>query len=101
MLVTENNSDFFSPLSGKNAKIIESSLISLYQKTYGDNFTSEEILDRKMVKGIISRILQEISWQAGFTQRLKMISWFIFGVPILQDKKLFLDQEFVNIEELK
>lgn len=63
MLVTENNSDFFSPLSGKNAKIIESSLISLYQKTYGDDFTSEEILDRKMVKGIISRILQEISWQ--------------------------------------
>ena len=63
MLVTEKNSDFFSPLSGKNGKIIESSIIYLYKKTYGDDFTWEEILDRKMVKAIISRVLQEIVWQ--------------------------------------
>ena len=63
MLVTDNNSEFFSPLSGKNGKIIESSIIYLYKKTYGDDFTWEEILDRKMVKAIISRVLQEIVWQ--------------------------------------
>ncbi len=63
MLVTETNLDFFSPLSGKNGKVIEKVIISLYNTTYGDDFSSEEVLDRRTVVKIILRVMQEISWQ--------------------------------------
>ena len=63
MLVTQTNSDFFSSLSGMNGQIIEQVIISLYNTTYGDDFSSEEILDRRAVVGIIVRELQNIVWQ--------------------------------------
>lgn len=63
MLITQTNSDFFSPLSGKNGKIIEQVIISLYNTTYGDDFSSEEILDRRAVVNIVLRVVQEIAWQ--------------------------------------
>ena len=63
MLITETSPDFFSPLSGKNGKVIEQVIVSLYNTTYGDDFSSEEILDRRTVIKIILRILQEISWE--------------------------------------
>lgn len=63
MLVTETNPDFFSSLSGKNGKVMEQVIISLYHTTYGDDFSSEEILDRRTVVKIILRVMQEISWQ--------------------------------------
>ena len=47
MLITETNLDFFSPLSGKNGKVIEKVIISLYNTIYGDDFSSEEVLDRR------------------------------------------------------
>ena len=47
MLVTETNLDFFSPLSGKNGKVIEKVIISLYNTTYGDDFSSEELNPEK------------------------------------------------------
>lgn len=63
MLVTEISPDFFSPLSGKNGKVIEQIIVALYNTTYGDDFSSEEILDRRTVVKIILRVMQEISWQ--------------------------------------
>lgn len=63
MLVTKSNLDFFSPLTGKNSQIVEESLISLYANTYGDDFSTEEVLARKIVRDIIYRVIQEIPWQ--------------------------------------
>lgn len=103
-LVTQSNADFFSPLSGKNGNIIEASIIYLYQKTYGDDFTSEEILDRKMVKSIISRVLQDISWQDEYEEnpmskewdkasyileRLIICGWIVFEMDRALSMKVF------------
>lgn len=92
MLVTESNLDFFSPLTGKNSQIVEESLIALYGNTYGDDFSTEEVLARKIVRDIIYRVIQKIPWQdeenisldndkdkANYIiRRLEVCGWIIF-----------------------
>ena len=63
MLITEANPDFFKPLSGKNGKIIEYSLVSLYGATFGDDFAVDDTISRDKVRDIISVVIQQIPWQ--------------------------------------
>lgn len=62
-LITESNSDFFKPLTGKNGKIVERSLVSLYGATFGDDFAVDDTISRDMVRDIISVVIQQIPWQ--------------------------------------
>jgi len=63
MLITEGNPDFFKPLSGKNGKIVEHSLVSLYGATFGDDFAVDDTISRDKVRDIISVVIQQIPWQ--------------------------------------
>ncbi len=63
MLITQSHPDFFNALTGANNKIVEKSLISLYEALYGNDFITDESLDRKKARDIIYSVIQEIPWQ--------------------------------------
>jgi hypothetical protein len=63
MLITQSNPDFFNALTGANSKIVEKSLISLYEALYGNDFITDETLDRKKARDIVYSVIQEIPWQ--------------------------------------
>lgn len=63
MLITQNHPDFFNALTGSNSKIVEQSLICLYEALYGNDFIVDEILDRKKARDIVYSVIQEIPWQ--------------------------------------
>ncbi len=63
MLITQNHPDFFNALTGANSKIVEQSLICLYEALYGNDFIVDEILDRKKARDIVYSVIQEIPWQ--------------------------------------
>lgn len=63
MTITESNPSFFKPLSGKNGKIVEHSIVSLYGATFGDDFAVDDTISRDMVRNIISLVIQQIPWQ--------------------------------------
>jgi len=101
MLITENHPDFFNALTGANSKIVEKSLISLYEALYGNDFIMDETLDRKKARDIVYSVIQEIPWQKDDTQsfieddkekanyiirRLKDCGWIDF----IMDKALLI-----------
>lgn len=63
MLITQSHPDFFNALTGANSKIVEKSLISLYEALYGNDFITDETLDRKKARDIVYSVIQEIPWQ--------------------------------------
>mgnify|MGYP001348433959 FL=1 len=63
MLITQDHPDFFNALTGSNCKIIEQSLICLYEALYGNDFIVDELLDRKKARDIVYSVIQEIPWQ--------------------------------------
>lgn len=101
MLITENHPDFFNALTGANSKIVEKSLISLYEALYGNDFIMDETLDRKKARDIVYSVIQEIPWQKDDSQsfieddkekanyiirRLKDCGWIDF----IMDKALLI-----------
>ncbi len=70
MLITQSHPDFFNALTGANSKIVEKSVISLYEALYGNDFITDESLDRKKARDIIYSVIQEIPWQKDDAQSL-------------------------------
>jgi len=63
MYATESNEQFFNALTGVNKKLIERSIVALYEVNYGNSFTFSDEIDRNEAKQIILKAINGFNWQ--------------------------------------
>lgn len=62
MYATVSNEHFFNALTGKNAELIERSLVALYGSSYGSDFAFNDEIDRNDARNIVISAIGKLNW---------------------------------------
>ncbi|WP_419771328.1 MAG: Wadjet anti-phage system protein JetA family protein [Candidatus Marinarcus sp.] len=104
MYATSFNDSFFNALTGKNAELIERSLVALYDANYGNNTTFFDDMSRDDVKRTILSAIGGLDWHDEETNdkiqkdhikanhiiaKLKLCGWIDFPTNQFKHTKFF------------